>query len=270
MSQIHSTAEIEPGAQLAANVVIGPFAYIGPKVILGSGCVVHHHASILGNTVAGKNNQFFPGCVIGGIPQDLKYRGGDCRVVIGDNNHFREMVTVNIGTEDGGGMTQIGSNNLLMVNVHVAHDCFVRDHCVIGNNTMLAGHIEVENNATIDTGVAITHFISVGQFSGIGPVAGVVHDIPPFMYAAGHPAAVQRVNKERLLQFGFTAARITPIEDAYRLLFQDRTPLASGAEKLERLYPGNADIKALLGFVRRAAEGKYGRYRESLRSPGVS
>jgi UDP-N-acetylglucosamine acyltransferase len=266
MRQIHSTAVIEPGAQIAADVVIGPFAYIGPEVILGSGCVVHHHAGILGHTVVGINNHFFPGCVIGGIPQDLKYRGGDCRVIIGDNNHFREMVTVNIGTEDGGGITQIGSDNLLMVNVHVAHDCFIRDHCILGNKTMLAGHIEVENGAIMETGAAITHFISVGQLAAIGPVAGVVHDIPPFMRAEGHPAAVQGVNKERLLQFGFTAARMKPIEDAYQLLFQNRTPLANGAEELERLYPGNPDIKALLDFVRRAEAGKYGRYRESLRT----
>ena len=266
MNRIHSTAVVEPGAQLAEDVTVGAFAYIGPNVAMDSGCVLYHHASIIGNTVAGKNNHFFTGCGIGGIPQDLKYRGGNCRVVIGHNNHFRELATVNIGTEDGGGVTEIGSDNLLMANVHVAHDCFVRNHCVIGNNTMLAGHVEVEDAAVIGAGVAITHFVSVGKFSAIGPVAGVVHDIPPFMRAEGHPAAVRGVNSEWLAQFGFTAARVQPIREAYRLLFQDRSPLATGVKELERLYSGNADIRALLDFVRRGAEGKFGRFRESLRN----
>ena len=265
MPQIHPMAVVETGAQLADDVIVGPFAYIGPQVVLGPGCVVHHHASVQGNTTAGRNNQFFPGCVIGGIPQDLKYRGGDCRVIIGDDNRFRELVTVNMGTEDGGGITQIGSGNLLMANVHVAHDCFVRDRCIFANNVMLAGHIEVEDGVVLSGAVAVTHFVSIGQYSFVGGVAVVVHDVPPFLTVDGRPASVRGINRVGLKRRGFDEKQIEPIKEAYRLLYRREKPLAVGAAELEKLYPGNPEINRLLTFIRRAAEGKHGRYRESLR-----
>ena len=265
MPQIHPMAVVESGAQLATDVTVGPFAYIGSNVVLGPGCVVHHRASIHGHTIAGRDNHFFPGCVIGGIPQDLKYRGGDCRVLIGDNNRFRELVTVNMGTEDGGGVTEIGNGNLLMANVHIAHDCFVRNKCIFANNVMLAGHIEVEDGAVLSGAVAVTHFVSIGQYSFIGGVAVVVHDVPPFLTVDGRPASIRGLNRVGLKRRGFDEKQIEPIKEAYRLLYRKETPLAAGAAELEKLYPGNAEINTMLSFIRRAAEGKFGRYRESLR-----
>ncbi|MGC8624014.1 MAG: acyl-ACP--UDP-N-acetylglucosamine O-acyltransferase [Phycisphaerae bacterium] len=265
MPQIHPMAVVETGAQLAADVTVGPFAYIGPNVVLGSGCMVHHHASIQGHTVAGKNNHFFPGSVIGGPPQDLKYRGSDCQVTIGNDNRFRELVTVNMGTEDGGGITQIGNGNLLMANVHIAHDCFVRNRCIFANNVMLAGHIEVEDGAVLSGAVAVTHFVSIGQYSFIGGVAVVVHDVPPFLTVDGRPASIRGLNRVGLRRRGYDEKQIEPIKDAYRLLYRKEVAFSVGAEELEKLYPGNSDINTMLTFIRRSREGKYGRYRESLR-----
>ncbi|HTV49009.1 MAG TPA: acyl-ACP--UDP-N-acetylglucosamine O-acyltransferase [Phycisphaerae bacterium] len=267
MPQIHPQALVENGAQLADDVIVGPYAYIGPKVELGRGCVVHHHASIEGNTTAGEKNIFFPFSAVGCIPQDLKYLGGDCRVVIGNNNRIREHATIHIGTESGGGLTEVGNDNLLMINVHVAHDCFVRNGCVIANNVMLAGHIEVQDGAVISGAAAITHFVTVGQYSFVGGVAGVVHDVPPFMAFDGHPAAVKGINRTGLKRRGFSEERLEALKTAYRLLYrQDKDkPFSFGAQELMKLYPDNSDIATLLAFIQRSAEGKFGRYRESLR-----
>jgi UDP-N-acetylglucosamine acyltransferase len=267
MPRIHPLALVENGAQLADDVLVGPFAYIGPDVVLGPGCIVHHHASIEGRVTAGANNEFFPFSAVGCVPQDLKYQGGNCRVLIGANNRIREHATIHIGTEKGGGLTEIGDDNLLMINVHVAHDCFVRNGCVIANNVMLAGHIEVQDGAVISGAVAVTHFVTIGRYSFIGGVAGVVHDVPPFMAVDGHPAAVKGINRTGLKRRGFSEDRLVALKTAYRLLYRQNKdkPLAVGAQELARLYPDNPDIALLLNFINRAAEGKFGRYRESLR-----
>lgn len=265
MPVIHPTAIIEPGAELAPDVTVGPYAYIGKNVRLGAGCVVHHHASIEGHTTAGERNEFFPNCVIGAIPQDLKYKGGNCRVVIGNDNRFREACTVHIGTEDGGGFTRIGNHNLLMVNVHIAHDCILANHCIIANNSMLAGHIVVLDHATFGGGVAVTHFITIGEHAFIGGLSAVVHDVPPFMISDGHPASVRGANINGLKRRGFSEEQIKSLKTAYRLLFSDTKPLAAQAVELEKLYPESAEIKRLLEFLSQSAAGKFGRFRETLR-----
>lgn len=265
MPQIHPMAVVEAGARLADDVIIGPFAFVGAHVTLGAGCVVEHHASIEGHTTIGNANVFSPHAVIGGLPQDLKYRGGVCRVIIGNNNRFRECSTVHIGTEDGGGLTRIGDNNLFMVGAHIAHDCIVGTNCVFANNVMLAGHIIIGDYAVISGGAAITHFVTVGEHAFIGGISGVQRDIPPYMIANGHPAAIRGVNRTGLKRRGFTEEQLEALKTAYRMLFSDATPIATQAPELRRRFPDNAEIRNLLTFIENSNRGKHGRYRESLR-----
>ncbi|MEI8194799.1 MAG: acyl-ACP--UDP-N-acetylglucosamine O-acyltransferase [Phycisphaerae bacterium] len=265
MPQIHPLAVVEDGAQLAADVIVGPLAYIGPKVTLGPGCVVHHHASIEGHTTVGARNEFFPHCVIGSISQDLKYRGGDCQVVIGDDNRFREGCTVHIGTEDGGYFTRIGNDNLLMIGAHVAHDCLIANHCILANNVLLAGHVELEDWVNLAGAVASHHFVRFGKHCFVGGVSGITRDVPPFMIADGHPSSIRGVNVNGLRRRGFDEARLEPLKTAYRMLFRDTTPMAPLFAELQKLYPDNPDITYLLNFLRDAIRGKFGRYRELIR-----
>jgi UDP-N-acetylglucosamine acyltransferase len=265
MPKIHPMAVVETGADLADDVIVGPFAYVGPHVRLGKGCLVYPHAHIEGLTTAGENNEFYPNAVVGCVSQDLKYRGGNCTVVIGNGNRFREACTVHIGTEEGGNATIIGDDNLLMVNVHVAHDCVIGDHNILGNNTMLAGHVKVEDCVVISGAVAVHHFVTFGKHSFTGGVSGVTRDVPPFMIVDGHPFVVRGVNRIGLKRRGYTDDRLEALRTAYRLLFSDTTPLITQAVELERLYPGQPDIQDLLAFMRASIAGKFGRARENLR-----
>ena len=265
MSSIHPLACVEPGAQLADDVVVGPFAYVGPHVQISRGCALHHHASIMGHTTIGESNEFFPHSVIGGSPQDLKYRGGPCRLVIGNHNQFREACTVHIGTEDGGGYTRIGDHNLFMVGAHIAHDCILGSRCVIANNVLLAGHVLVEDWVVLSGAVASHHFVRIGQHSFVGGMAAITRDVPPFMIVDGHPATVRGINRNGLKRRGFTDAQIEALKTAYRLLFKDTTPMLPQFDELERLYPASAEITTLLTFMREALNGKFGRARENSR-----
>jgi UDP-N-acetylglucosamine acyltransferase len=259
-------AVVETGAELADDVVVGPFAYVGPHVRLGKGCIVYQHAQIEGRTCAGENNEFFPNSLLGMVSQDLKYRGGNCSLVIGDNNKFRENCTVHIGTEDGGGSTTIGSHNLIMVGAHIAHDCVIGDNCILANNVMLAGHVRVDDWVVISGGAASHHYVTFGKHSFVGGLSAITRDVPPFMVVEGHPAMIRGVNRTGLKRRGFSEDRIEPIRNAYRMLFSDTTPLITQAVELEKMYPGQEDIAMLLAFVRSSMAGKFGRARENLRN----
>jgi UDP-N-acetylglucosamine acyltransferase len=265
MPQIHPMAVVEEGAELADDVIVGPFAFVGRMVQLGAGCIVHHHASIEGRTTAGENNEFYPQCVLGAAPQDLKYKGGNCRIVIGNNNKLREFVTVHIGTEAGGGFTRIGDGNLLMVNVHIAHDCIIGNHCILANNVMLAGHVQLEDYVNIAGAAAAHHFVRFGQHCYVGGMSGVTRDVPPYMVVDGHPIIVRGVNKNGLKRRQFTEDQLEPLKTAFKLLFKDSTPMIPQFAQLEAMYPENAEIRELLGFLRDSMAGKFGRSRESLR-----
>ena len=265
MPQIHPTAVVEPGANIASDVVVGPFCYVGPQVSLGKGCVLHHHASIEGHTTVGEKNEFYPGCVIGGMPQDLKYRGGDCRAIIGSRNVFRECCTLHIGTEDGGGLTRVGNDNLFMIGAHIAHDCDIRNHTIFANNVLLAGHVVVEDFVVLSGAAAVTHFVTIGQHAFIGGLSAVQKDVPPYMIANGHPAAIRGVNRNGLKRRDFAEEQLEALKTAYKLLFSDTTPTTTQAVELRRLYPHSAEIATILEFLENMAKGKFGRYRESLR-----
>jgi len=265
MPTIHPMAFVHPSATLADDVTVGPFAYVGPSVTLGKGCVLHHHAQIEGNTIAGEHNEFFPNCLIGSLSQDLKYRGGACKVVIGSHNKFRENCTVHIGTEDGGGITRIGSHNLFMVAAHIAHDCDVGNNIILANNVLLAGHVLVEDWVVISGAAGSHHFVTFGQHSFVGGLAGITRDVPPYMIVDGHPGIIRGVNRTGLKRRGFTDEQLEALKTAYRLLFRDTTPFSTQAVELQRLYPDNKEILTLLNFMKDAGNGRYGRAREIQR-----
>jgi UDP-N-acetylglucosamine acyltransferase len=185
--------------------------------------------------------------------------------VIGGGNTFREFVTIHIGTEVGGGYTRVGDDNLLMVNVHIAHDCIVGNHCIIANNAMLAGHVQLEDYVNIAGGAAAHHFVRFGQHCYVGGLSGVTRDVPPYMVADGHPIIVRGVNRNGLKRRNFTEEQLEPLKTAWKLLFKDSTPMMPQFAQLEQMYPENNEIRDLLAFMRDSLAGKFGRFRESLR-----
>jgi UDP-N-acetylglucosamine acyltransferase len=173
---IHKTAIVDSKAKISDNVKIGPYSIIGPDVEIGAKSVLYSHVNIVGNTKIGINNQIYPFSSIGTPPQDLKYKGEKNSIIIGDNNKFREYVNINPGTEQGGGVTKIGDNNLFMVYCHVAHDCKISYNIVLANNVQVGGHVSIEQNAIVGGSCAIHQFSRIGESSMIGGMTGVLSD----------------------------------------------------------------------------------------------
>lgn len=264
-SSVHNTALIHPSAQLADDVVVGPYCVLGENVTLGAGTRLTNHVSLFANVTMGRNNVIWPFAVLGGHPQDLKFDQDRTRLEIGDDNVFREGVTVNIGTDSGGGVTQIGNDNLLMGNAHVAHDCRIGNACIISQAVMFAGHIHVEDNAIICGGAAMHQFITIGTGCYVGGLTRIVHDVPPFMIVEGNPSEVRGVNAIGLSRRGFTDETIDALRRAYRLLWSSGLPRTAAIEKVESSVARTPDVDYLLAFLKRAAEGKHGRHLEKFR-----
>src|SRR5258708_27755776 len=180
MREIHPTAIIDPKAQLDDGVKVGPYTVIGPNVVIGRDSVIYNSVTIAGHTTLGKNVQVFPGAALGLPPQDLKYKGEPTRLSVGDHTILRECCTLHIGTELGGGHTGVGSNNLIMAYVHVAHDCQVKNNIVIANGAQLAGHVTIEDGARISGLVAVHHFVRIGVCAFVAGCAKLSIDVPPF------------------------------------------------------------------------------------------
>lgn len=247
---IHPSAVIEPGAKLAANVRVGAFAYIGDDVEIGEGTVIGPHCSITGPTRIGRDNHFAGHAAIGGDPQDKKFKGERTELVIGDRNSVREFVTLNRGTGEGGGVTRIGSDNLLLAYTHVAHDCDVGNHCVFSNNSTLAGHVTVED-WVIMSGFAGAHqFCRIGAHAFLGMGVLISGDVPPFTMVASESSGRPRgINSEGLKRRGFDAERISAIKRAYRTLYMAGLPLAEAKQQLLEQAKDSDDVRALLDFV---------------------
>ena len=247
---IHSSAVIEPGAKLGANVRVGAFSYIGDDVEIGEGTTIGPHCVIRGPTRIGRDNRFVGQCAIGGEPQDKKFAGERTELVIGDRNTFREFVTVNRGTGNGGGVTRIGDDNWLLAYVHVAHDCAVGNQCVFSNNATLAGHVEVGDHVILSGFPGIHQFCRIGAHAFIGMGAFVNGDVPPFLMVAqdgyGRPRGI---NSEGLKRRGFDAERIAAIKRAYRALYVSGTSLEEARVKLAELAGDSDDVRALLAFI---------------------
>jgi UDP-N-acetylglucosamine acyltransferase len=272
MSTIHPTAVVEPTARLADDVIVGPLSYVGPHVVLGAGCHLRNHVTLTGHTTVGVNNIFYANAVIGEDPQDLKYQGEPTRLEIGDGNSFRENVTVHTGTVPGGSVTRIGHQNHIMVGVHVAHDVRLGDRIIIANNTLIAGHVNIEDGVTIGGAAAMHHFSTVGKYAFIAGMTRITTDVPPFMKFAGYPGRVRGVNTEGLGRRGFSSEEIDALRQAFRRLFGKRSArqhatLGDALESVANNGPLDPNVTYLVEFVRRSLDqGLAGRYLESIRT----
>ena len=263
---IHATAIIDDSASVHHTAEIGPWCVIGPNVTIGAGTELMNHVTIQRNTVIGLENRFYPYSVIGVDPQDRKYAGEQTRCEIGDRNDIREHVTIHRGTGNGGGVTTVGNGNLIMVGAHVAHDCEVRDETVIANQVMLAGHVVVEDYASIGGGAGIHHFATIGTCSFVGGLARISRDVPPFMIVEGHPAEVRAVNAVALARRGFDDAHIDSIKDAFRRIFRNSGSTSEQLEQLRCEYGSIGAVLALCDALEASAAGTHGRALEAGRA----
>lgn len=271
MPVIHPTAIVEKGATLGEAVTIGPQCHIGSGVSIGEGTELRANVCVYGNTSIGSQCMVWPGAVLGGDPQDLKFAGEDSRLTIGDRNEIREHVTINKGTDADRGVTEVGSDNLIMAYAHVAHDCIIGNHVILTNSVQLAGHVHVDDHAAVGGASAVHHFVTIGAYGFVAGMTRVVHDVPPFMFVEGNPARVRAVNSVAVQRHGLGTDALHALKQAWRLLFKN---IAEGEgigdtnhalAELEKTYPDQPQVQHVIDSVKRSMQGTYGRYRESLR-----
>lgn len=254
-STIHSTAIIEEGADIGAGCVVGPYCHIGKDVRLGEGNVLHSHVSLVGSTRIGAGNEFFPYACIGGRTEDMKFRlGSITHVEIGDGNVFREYCTVNSATDDGA-TTSIGHNSVFLSDSHVGHDCHIGSHIVLGCGSKLAGHVQIDDYATVNGMTGVIQFVRLGKYSFIGATNKVTKDILPFMIAEGNPSAMRVVNTIGLERKGFDTQRIRRIKNAMRELFRSPASLLSTAQMLADANPQDPDLREIANFIEGSQTG---------------
>jgi UDP-N-acetylglucosamine acyltransferase len=254
-AQIHPTAIIEAGAQLGADVNIGAYAYIGHKAVIGDRCVLHHHANVEGLTTLGVECEVFPFACVGTKTHDLKFKGGEPGLIIGDRNVFREYVSVHGATNDGE-FTRMGNDNVLLAYAHIAHDCVVGHNLVMSAQSALAGHVIVEDNVNIGWGSGVHQFCRIGAHAMIGGMSKAVQDVPPYIIADGNPAIARSINKVGLERHGFSAAQLEAIKQAFRLFYRSGYNRTQAFEKMHA-HPlaGSVEFTHFLNFVERSERG---------------
>lgn len=254
---IHATAIIDPSAQLAEGVEVGPYAIIGKHVTIGAGTSVGAHAVIGDWTTIGQNNRIFPQSSVGAPPQDLKYKGEECWTHLGDNNMVREFATIHRGTVTGTGETVVGNGNLFMAYSHVAHDCRVGNGVVMANAATLAGHVTVEDNVILGGLVAVHQFVTIGGYSMIGGGTLVGLDIPPYMIATSgkRDAKLRGLNLIGLKRRGFSDEAISSLKKAYKTLFMAGLKQNEAIAKIRTEISGCAEVDNLLAFIERSQRG---------------
>ena len=255
MTKIHPTALVDPRAELDHGVEVGPYSIVGPGVKIGKGTRIKSHAVIEGNTSIGEDNLIFQFATVGSVPQDLKYRGEDSRLVIGDRNTIREFVSLNPGTTGGGMMTRVGSHNLLMMYCHIAHDCLLGDRNIIANGATLGGHVVVEDYVIVGGLVGIHQFVKVGTSALLGAGSMVSKDVPPYCNATGDRARLKGLNLEGLKRRGFSREQIDAIKKAYRILFQSGMTAKAAVKKAKKEIPGSVEVERLATFVENSRRG---------------
>ncbi len=259
---IHPTAIIDPSAELDASVRVGPYAIIGGSVRIGADCEVGAHCVIEGPSDIGTGNVFHPFGRIGGSPQDKKYAGEDTRLVVGNNNMFREYVTLNRGTAQDRGETTIGDDNWIMAYVHVAHDCVVGNHTILANTTNLAGHVHIGDWVILGGYTGVHQFCKIGAHAMTGVGTVVLHDLPPYVMASGDSAKPHGLNSEGLRRRQFSAERIAALRKAYRLLYRQGLSLEQARSGITELAgetstdaQSAADLTLLASFLAGATRG---------------
>jgi len=252
---IHPLAFVDPTAQLADGVRVGPFAVIGPEVEIGDGTEIGGGAHVYGPAKIGRDNRIHPHACIGFEPQDLKFRGERVSLEIGDRNQFREMCTVHRGTAKGGAVTRIGSDNLFMAYTHVAHDCQVGSRTVFANNATLAGHVEVHDDASISAFTSVHQFCRVGRHAYVGGYSVVTMDALPFAKTVGLKPAFYGLNKIGLSRKGVDADSIGKLDRALRLLVRSGLNTAQALERIREELAGDPEVDYLVAFVESAQRG---------------
>ena len=245
---IHKTAIIDSNAKISQNVTIGPYSVIGPNVEIGDGTVIQSHVNITGNTKIGANNKIYPFASIGNDPQDLKFKGEKTLLEIGDNNKIREYVTINPGTDGGGGKTKVGNNCLFMVSSHIAHDCIVGDNVILANNVPLGGHAHVDDNAIIGGNSAVQQFTRVGKFAMIGGMCGVVRDVIPYGIAHGNRSILQGLNLIGLRRKNIPNKEILSLSEAYKIIFKNEN-LTENLSNLSNDLRKNELVSEVVNFI---------------------
>lgn len=281
---IHPTAVIHPKAKIDPSCEIGPYVVIGEGVDIGEGTVVRSHsvlegpelkigklnimgphANIKSHTTVGDHNKIYPFSSIGCEPQDLKFKGENSRLIIGDRNTFRESVTLNRGTEHGGGVTKIGSDNLIMAYAHVAHDCVVGNHVVMANNVALAGHVEIQDHAIIGGLVGVSQFCRVGRYAYIGGCSGLNKDVPPYCLAIGaFPTIIKGINSIGLKRHGLTDDVIRVLKEVYKILYLSDLIFSEAIQKVKDGFIETPQVRELLEFIETSKQGIVGRESTSV------
>jgi UDP-N-acetylglucosamine acyltransferase len=252
---IHPTAVVDPDAKLADDVQIGACAYVGPGVTLGAGCVLDHHASIERQTTVGAGTRIWSFASVGGDPQDLKYQGGDTILRIGQNVRIREFATLNRGTEEGGGLTEVGDDCLLMAYSHVAHDCRLGRRVILANSSNLGGHVTMEDFSSLGGLVAVHQFTRIGAFCYVGGHSAVVKDQPPYTLCEGNRAKSHGLNQVGLKRAGFTPETIEALKAAYRIIFRTRIPLQNALRQVRAEVPDLPEVRHLVEFIEGSERG---------------
>ena len=259
MGKIHSTAIIAPEASLDSSVEVGAYSIIGPHVQIGPGTRIGPHVVIEGRTKIGENNTLFQFSSIGAAPQDKKYAGEPTLLEIGDRNTIREFCTFNLGTVQDGGITRVGSDNLMMAYVHIAHDCQVGNNTIFANNASIAGHVEIGDWVILGGFAGVHQFCKIGPHAMLGMNTSLTQDVPPFLILSGNPAAAHGLNIEGLKRRGFTREQINGVRHAYKLLYKSGLTLEQAKSALQQAqaeYPAaRVEIELMRSFLDSSTRG---------------
>lgn len=252
--KIHNTSIVSDSAKIEEGVEIGPFCIIEDEVIIGKNTKIVSHCIIESGTEIGSNNYIGRGTIIGGLPQDVKFKGEKSKVVIGNNNVIREYVTINRACGEGE-KTEIGDNNYIMTQVHFGHNCKVGSNTIITNNTALAGYVEVEDAAIISGLVGVHQFVRIGKYSMTGGLSAVRQDVPPYSLVVGNPAYLAGINSVGLRRAGFSSSRVNDIKNAFRILFMSGLNMKDAIESIKDKMGTNEDISYLISFLQKSKRG---------------
>lgn len=267
--KISSLSQVDPSAKIGKGVTIGPFCVVDANVTIGDFTELKSHVVLTGRTTLGTGNKLYPGCVIGGEPQDISYQESETSVEIGDDNIFREGVTVNRGAEKEDHVTRIGNRNMLMANSHVAHNCRVFDDVILVNGVLLGGHVHVHDRAIVSGNTVVHHFSTIGRLSFVSGGCRVPHDIPPFMLAAGSDnPTLKTINVVGMRRAGISDHSIEVVRTAFRMIYRKRKTLAEVVQHFDETLDGiiPLELSQLLGFIEAQRAGRLGRAREAVRN----
>lgn len=251
---VHPTAMVDPAAELGAGTVVGPYCIVAAGVSLGENCWLQQHVTLEGPLAVGRGNKFYAYCSIGQQTQDLKYRGEPTYLEIGDENVFREFVTINRGTT-GSGKTRVGSGGNFLAYSHVGHDCTVGDAVIFSNNGTLAGHVQVGDHAVIGGLTAVHQFCRIGRFAITGGCSKIVQDVPPYMIADGNPAEVRGINQVGMERAGYSPEKIKSIKEAFRLIYRGKLNTGQAVAALREKLGASEEVQAIVRFIEESERG---------------